>query len=95
MQISYQQLESQLQSSQEHPPSVDVEIQCSPHHLDQTSQTIELEPTIDDKHLKFQAENDVLQDEINNLNFQLSTVFIQRTSTENVRNQQWRMWSDQ
>lgn len=89
LKISYQQLESQLQSSQEHPPSVDVDIQCSPHHLDQTSQTMEIEPIVDEKHLKIQSENDVLQDEINNLNFQLSTFFIQRTSTENVRYQQW------
>lgn len=88
LKLSCQQLESQLQSSQEHPPSTDVAIQCSPKNLDQISQTHELQPTTDDKNLKIQSENDILQDEINNLNFQLSTFFIQRTSIETVREKQ-------
>ena len=85
MKISCQQLECQLQSSQDQPSTADVEIQCSPNNIDQTSQTHGLEQTMDDKHLRIQSENDMLQDEINNLNFQLSSVFIQRSSTENVR----------
>jgi len=67
-----------------------VETQCSQDKHDQISQTIEQENLIDENLLeiekeKYQTQTNVLKDEINNLNFQLSTFIIQRTTTENVR----------
>jgi len=87
---SYQQLELQLQATHDQVPSNDVEIQCSMDKQDQITQTTNNEKLIDENMLKtetekFKSENDVLQDEINNLNFQLSTFIIQQTTTENVR----------
>jgi hypothetical protein len=68
----------------------DAEIQCSIDKHDQITQTTNQEKLIDENILKtetekFVSENNILQDEINNLNFQLSTFIIQRTTTENVR----------
>ncbi len=87
---SCQQLESQLQSSQDHYSSTDVETQYSQDKHDQISQTIEQENLIDENLLeiekeKYQTQANVLKDEIKNLNFQLSTFIIQQTTTENVR----------
>ncbi len=67
-----------------------METQCSQDKHDQISQTIEQENLIDENLLeiekeKYQTQTNVLKDEINNLNFQLSTFIIQRTTTENVR----------
>ncbi len=67
-----------------------METQCSQDKHDQISQTIEQENLIDENLFeiekeKYQTQTNVLKDEINNLNFQLSTFIIQRTTTENVR----------
>jgi hypothetical protein len=70
----------------------DAQIQCSIDKHDQITQTTDNEKLIDENILKtetekFKSQANVLQDEINNLNFQLSSFIIQRTTTENVRNE--------
>ncbi|UJR26251.1 hypothetical protein I4U23_007591 [Adineta vaga] len=75
------QLEVELQANHEHPPSNDVQIQCSVDKHDEISQTIDNNIINNDENLK--PENDLLKSEINDLNFQLSTLIIQRTTTEN------------
>ncbi len=75
---SCQQLEVQLQSHPEPLSSNNVEIQCSVDKHDEITQT-------DNETENLESQKDVLKDEINNLNFQLSTFIIQRTTTENVR----------
>jgi hypothetical protein len=87
---SCQQLELQLQTNTNELPLNDAEIQCSIDKHDQITQTTYQEKLIDENILKsetekFVSQNNILQDEINNLNFQLSTFIIQRTTTENVR----------
>ncbi len=89
---SCQQLELQLQSSQDQLSLNDAQIQCSIDKHDQITQTTDNEKLIDENILKtetekFKSQINVLQDEINNLNFQLSSFIIQRTTTENVRNE--------
>ncbi len=89
---SCQQLELQLQLNHDQVSSNDVEIQCSIDKHDQITQTTENENLIDENILKtetekFKSQNNLLQDEINNLNFQLSTFMIQHTTVENVRNE--------
>jgi len=76
---SCQQLEVQLQSHPEPLSSNNVEIQCSVDKHDEITQTTDNETE------NLESQKDVLKDEINNLNFQLSTFIIQRTTTENVR----------
>ncbi|CAF2044456.1 unnamed protein product [Rotaria magnacalcarata] len=83
-----QHLEQQLQSNHTKILSNHVETQCSTEKHDQITQTIDDKKLIDEsifksetEKLKFQKE--VLQDEVNNLNFQLSSFIIQRTTTEN------------
>ncbi|CAF4965503.1 unnamed protein product [Rotaria sp. Silwood1] len=83
-----QQLELELQSKHDKIQLNNVETQCSIDKHDQITQTIDDNKLIDESILKNETEKlksqkDVLQDEINNLNFQLSTFLIQRTTTEN------------
>lgn len=87
--FSCQHLEHQLQSNLSKMPSNHVEIQCSIDKQDQITQTIDDKKVIDEDIFKSETEKlrsqkDLLQDEINNLNFQLSSFIIQRTTTENV-----------
>ena len=79
---SCHQLEVQLQSTTT--TTNDVEIQCSFEKVDQMNQTDDenIEKNIETEKLK--SQNDILQDEINDLKFQLSTFHIQRTTSENV-----------
>lgn len=81
---SCQQLEAQLQAIPEHVSSNDVEIQCSVDKHDEITQTTDNEKRVNNETETLKSQNDVLKDEINNLNFQLSTFIIQRTTTENV-----------
>ncbi|CAF2883284.1 unnamed protein product [Rotaria sp. Silwood2] len=83
----YQQLELQLHSKYDKLQVNDVETQCSIDKFDQITQTIDDKKLIDENILKSETEKlksqkDVLQDEVNSLNFQLSTFMIQRTTTE-------------
>jgi hypothetical protein len=82
---SCHQLELQLQSTHNDISSNDVEIQCSVDKQDQFIQTIDNEKISKDENSKLKSQIDVSQDEIRNLNFQLSSFIIQRTTAENVR----------
>jgi hypothetical protein len=82
---SCQQLEVQLQSNHDQLLSNDVEIQCSVDKHDQIIQTTDNENVSKNDTEELKSRNGVLRDEIQDLNFQLSTFIIQRTTTENVR----------
>ncbi|CAF1039320.1 unnamed protein product [Adineta steineri] len=77
------QLELQLQTNSHNSLSNDIEIQCSVDKHDAMIQTVEDDSISKNEIENWKIQNDVLKDEINNLNFQLSTFIIQRTTTEN------------
>ncbi|CAF1489418.1 unnamed protein product [Rotaria sordida] len=84
----YQQLELQLQSKHDKLHMNNVETQCSIDKHDQITQTIDNKKLIDESILiseteKIKSQRDVLQHEVNNLNFQLSTFMIQHSTIEN------------
>ncbi|CAF0815423.1 unnamed protein product [Adineta ricciae] len=79
------QLEVQLQSNHEQPSTTDVEVQCAVDKHDETSQTADDDDNIDVPHVdeNLKSEIELLKSDINDLNFQLSTMMIQHTSNEN------------
>ena len=87
---SCEQLELQLQSNCRQLNSNNVGIQCSVDQYDQTIQTDGDSQFTDEHALKSEtnkliSKNIILQDEIDNLNFQLSTYKIQSATIDNVR----------
>ena len=87
---SCQQLELQLQSNRDQLSLNTVETQCFVDKYDQITQTTDgtkstAEVTFNSEIDSLKTQNNVLHDEIDNLNFQLSTFIIQRQTTESVR----------
>ena len=67
-----------------HFDATDIAVQCSAEQRTQLTQTDEGDTPWKDEHDTLKLRNDLLRDEINDVNFQLSSLIIQRTVTDNV-----------
>lgn len=89
---SCHELEEQMIGTQHEVSRVDAETQCLIDQHDRTTQTIDENESQEDNPWKVENEKakvqiDLLRDEINGLNFQLSSMIIQQATNDTVSNE--------